>query len=264
VVACCRRASVSASAGAAWSCSKIPRACAGGVRPRVLGRVRSGNDLGRGARTPAPARPRTAPAIGGVRVCVRGSPQVPPGLGEGGVRRDEGVLGVRVAGLEAADEPFGERELPDLKRRARHRGEEDRVVGVVAGARVGLDLGQERGRRLILTEPGVPGRRTDPRPIMTISGSSLRPSTCSTSCSTLLAVAATKGFELARRLVLSSIYAHLLGLLGPPTSDSSQGQPGSVPHEGRLDDGLTDVGHGSPPIHLVFVHSRHPMSTRPT
>ena len=151
-MACCRSASVSASAGAAWSRWKISRAC---WRTGVASVGRA--ELAR--HRPWPRRANAcfghdsepSPAIGGIGVAVGGGLQVPVGLAQGGVRCDEGMLRVRGAGFQPGYERLGECGLADRQRGAHHRGKQDAVVLGVAGARV-----WSRPRR------GAPSR---PRPV---------------------------------------------------------------------------------------------------
>ncbi len=109
-VACLSRASVSARAGVALSRSKISRACwrpgaASGPRESPIrhrpwpkeGERLLGDD------------PEPLPAIGGIGVGIGGCLKLPSGLRDGGVRRDEGVLGKWVAGLNTGHQTFGER-----------------------------------------------------------------------------------------------------------------------------------------------------------
>jgi len=57
--------------------------------------------------------PEPLPAIGSIGVGVGGCLQIPAGLGDRGVRRDERVLGQRVTGFETGDEPLDELWFPD-------------------------------------------------------------------------------------------------------------------------------------------------------
>jgi hypothetical protein len=55
---------------------------------------------------------------------IGGGPQVPTGLGEGGVRRDEGVLSIGVWGSKPLTSRSAERGLTNHQRGAHHRGED--------------------------------------------------------------------------------------------------------------------------------------------
>ena len=69
--------------------------------------------------------PEPLPAIRGIGVGVGGGLQVPAGLGEGGVRRDEGVLGVGGAGSRPLTSRSASSGSPIAQRGANHRGEDD-------------------------------------------------------------------------------------------------------------------------------------------
>lgn len=79
----------------------------------------------------------------------------PRALGQGGVRRDEGVLGVGVAGLNTTVETLGELRVTDRRGGAHHRGEVGDVVQVLASAGGRLDVCEQGGRAVVLSEPGA-------------------------------------------------------------------------------------------------------------
>ena len=130
-------------------------------RPRSRGRVAGSGGLAHSREleeAPATAEererllyddPEPLPAIGGLGVGIGGGLEVPAGLGSGSVRRDEGVLGVGVAGLER-------RPRVDRRARARRspgrcapsRGARDDVERPVAAAAV-----RPRPRRAARPQP---------------------------------------------------------------------------------------------------------------
>jgi hypothetical protein len=77
--------------------------------PRSAGRARGDTGHGRARKRLLGDDTEAAPTTGG----ISGDQQVSSGLGEAGVGRAEGVLGVRVARLDLADESLGEREIAD-------------------------------------------------------------------------------------------------------------------------------------------------------
>ena len=84
------------------------------------------------------------------------------GLGQGGVRCDEGVLGVRVAGFETGDETLGEAMVTEPQRRAHHRGRRAEKSPIPRTPGIGLDLDKKLGRGFVLAEPGA-GQGSGPK-----------------------------------------------------------------------------------------------------
>ena len=99
--------------------------------------------------------PEGLPTLGGVGVPLGRTLQLAASLGEGGVCGGEGVLSARGARLDPGHQPL--RELPVAERDgcAHHRREERGVLRSRAGTRAALDLDEQGGGLVILSECGA-------------------------------------------------------------------------------------------------------------